>query len=169
LKKYLITDPKFYKDFKTTLTNSIELHKPDFVCFRDKTSTKNAKLAVEICKFYKIPIIVNQYIELLKLGFDGIHLTSTQLHLSDNFKQYITFGSTHNLEEINKAKNCDYITFSPIFNSKNRKGVGVEKLDEIVTFTNSKVFGLGGIVTQKEVNLIQTTKAYGFGSIRYFV
>ena len=166
---YLITDPKFYINFKSTLTKAIENHNPDFICFRDKTSTKNAKLAIEIAKYYQIPIIINQYVELLKLGFDGVHLTSNQLNLIDSYKECITFASTHNIDEVNNAKNADYITFSPVFASKGRKGLGIEKLNEIVTITDSKVFALGGITTNKEVELIKNSKAYGFASIRYFI
>jgi len=169
LHSYLITDPKFYIDFKTTLTQAIEKYTPDFICFRDKTSTKNAKLAIDIAHYYKIPIIVNQYVELLDLGFDGIHFTSNQLELIDNYNECITFASTHSIQEVLKAKRSDFITFSPIFYSKNREGVGVDKLNEIVDLTQSKVFALGGIVSNKEVEIIKNTKAYGFGSIRYFL
>ena len=165
---YLITDPKYYIDFKTTLTNSIEYFNPDFICFRDKTSTKNAKLAIEIAKYYKIPILVNQYIELLKLGFDGIHFTSSQLHLIKNFKECITFASTHNINEVNQAKNSDFITFSPIFNSKNRIGLGIDKLNEIVQI-KKEVFALGGIISKQEVEEIKKSRAIGFASIRYFL
>jgi len=165
---YLITDPKFYQDFKTTLTNCIEKHNPDFICFRDKTSTKNAKLAIEIAKYYKIPILVNQYIELLKLGFDGIHFTSNQLELIKNYKECITFASTHNRDEVNQAKNSDFITFSPIFNSKGRIGLGIDKLNEIAQI-KKEVFALGGIISKKEVEEIKKSKAIGFASIRYFL
>jgi len=168
LLSYLITDPKYYIDFKTTLTNSIEYFNPDFICFRDKTSTKNAKLAIEIAKYYKIPILVNQYIELLKLGFDGIHFTSSQLHLIKNFKECITFASTHNINEVNQAKNSDFITFSPIFNSKNRIGLGIDKLNEIVQI-KKEVFALGGIISKQEVEEIKKSRAIGFASIRYFL
>ena len=166
---YLITDPKFYLDFKTTLTKAIETYFPDFICFRDKTSTKNAKLAIDIAKYYKIPIIVNQYAELLKLGFDGIHFTSHQLDLIKNYKECITFASTHNESEVLKAKYANFITFSPIFKSKGRDGVGINRLNYIVENTDSKVFALGGITTHKEVEMIKNSKAYGFASIRYFI
>jgi len=169
LHSYLITDPKYYLDFKTTLENSIHKYNPSYICFRDKTSTKNAKLAIEIAKYYKIPIIINQYIELLKLGFDGIHLTSNQLHLIDKFKEYITFASTHNEKEVKQAKNSDFITFSPIFDSKGRNGLGIDKLNEIVEISNPKVFALGGIISNEELSKLEISKAYGFASIRYFL
>jgi len=169
LLSYLITDPKYYLDFKTTLTNSIENYNPDYICFRDKNSTKNAKLAIDIAKYYKIPIIINQYIELLNLGFDGIHFTSHQLHLISSYKECITFASTHTENEVNIAKNSDFITFSPIFNSKGRDGLGIKKLNGIVDIAKPKVFALGGIISNEEVNEVQKSKAIGFASIRYFL
>ena len=169
MKKYLITDPNFYPNFKLNLTASIEKYQPDYICFRDKYSTKNAKLAVVIAKYYKIPIVVNQYVELLNLGFDGVHFTSNQLHLINEFKNYLTFASTHSIEEVKKAKNSDFITFSPIFNSKAREGLGIGVLNKICSKTTSKVFALGGVVSEKEVNQIKLSSAYGFASIRYFL
>jgi len=168
LLKYLITDPKYYIDFKTTLTNSIQTHNPDFICFRDKTSTKNAKLAIEIAKSYKIPIVVNQYYELLHLGFDGIHFTSNQLNLIDSFNEYLTFASTHNKEEVKKVIKSDYITFSPIFESKNREGLGIKALNKICEIKKETI-ALGGIISDEEVNQIKSSKAIGFASIRYFL
>ncbi|NPA55070.1 MAG: thiamine phosphate synthase [Epsilonproteobacteria bacterium] len=166
---YLITDPNYYQDFQTTLTQAIIKHNPDFICFRDKFSTKNAKSAVEIAKYYDIPIFVNQYTELLGLGFDGVHLTSNQLHLINHYTQCLTCASTHSLQEVQQAQNSDFITFSPVFKSKGRDGLGIEMLNQIVNSTNSKVFGLGGIVSEKEVSAIKHSKAYGFASIRYFI
>jgi len=169
LKSYLITDPKFYPDFKLDLTNSIEKYQPNYICFRDKSSTKDAKTAIEIAKYYKIPIVVNQYIELVSLGFDGVHLTSNQLYLIDEFKNYITFASTHSIDEINNAKNSDFITFSPVFNSKGRTALGIGVLNDMCQIAKPNVFALGGITSENEVDQIKTSKAYGFASIRYFV
>jgi len=169
LHSYLITDSKYYIDFKITLQEAIEKYNPSYICFRDKNSTKNAKLAIEIAKYYDIPILVNQYTELLSLGFDGIHFTSNQLNLIKDYKECITFASTHNIDEVKKAKNSDFITFSPVFDSKGRNGLGIKKLNEIVFLTNSKVFALGGIISDNEVNEIKKSKAYGFASIRYFL
>lgn len=166
--KYLITDSKYYSNFKLTLENSINIHKPSYICFRDKTSSKNAKLAIQIAKYYKIPILINQRTELLELGFDGVHLTSQQIGLIDNFKQCITITSTHTQKEITKAKNSDFVTFSPIFYSKQRKGVGIEELNKMCEI-KSEIIALGGIITNKEVKKIENSKALGFGSIRYFV
>ena len=111
---YLITDPKYYKNFKSTLEKAIEKYNPTYICFRDKTSIKNAKLAIEISHYYGKIIFVNKYVELLNLGFDGIHFTSNQLHLIDNYTQILKFASTHNNNEVDKLKNTDFDGFASI-------------------------------------------------------
>ena len=169
LHSYLITDPFYYYDFENTLTSVIENHNPDYICFRDKSSIKNAKKAIEIAKFYNIPILINQYVELINLGFDGIHFTSTQLDIIKDYSQCLRFASTHNTKEVQKAKYVDFITFSPIFSSKGRKGLGVDKLKEISEISKPKVFALGGIVGDEEVKEISKVNVYGFACIRYFL
>jgi len=62
----------------------------------------------------------------------------------------------------------DYITFSPVFDSKGRSGVGIKKLNEICNI-HPKVIALGGIISEREVKEIKNSKAVGFGSIRYFL
>jgi len=96
-----------------------------------------------------------------------VHIPSYKLDYIDKFKEKIIIASTHNLEEVKKAKKADYITFSPIFSSKGRDGVGIEILNKICLF-HPKVIALGGIISKKEVEKIKTSKAIGFGSIRYF-
>ena len=98
--------------------------------------------------------------------FDGIHFPSTKL---DEIKKYdtLTIASTHNISEVKKAKTANFITFSPIFDSKGRTGLGIEKLNEIAKL-HPNVLALGGIISEKEVEIIKNSKAKGFASIRYF-
>jgi len=174
LQSYLITDPYLYNsNFVSLLEKAVEKHTPNYICFRDKLSPfqelkKYAKTVLEIGNYYKIPTLVNTHLDLLDMGFDGVHLNSSQLSLIDNFRYYITFASTHSEEEVKKASNSDYITFSPIYNSKGRKGLGIQELNRIATL-HKGVFALGGIVSDREVNEIREKScAKGFASIRYF-
>jgi thiamine-phosphate pyrophosphorylase len=171
LKSYLITDPKYYS--KDSLYKSIKKYNPDFLCFRDKEnySSQKAKEFLEIVKNEnKIAFLNSYYEDAIQLNFDGVHLSSSQLDLIDSLKdQLLLFASTHNLEEVEKAKNANFITFSPIFYSKNREGLGVEKLIEVSKIAKPKVFGLGGIIDKNQVKELEKAGAYGFASIRYFV
>jgi thiamine-phosphate pyrophosphorylase len=163
----MITDPTFsIKEIKKAIIK----HKPDFVCYRNKLYYNEDEI-IEFANFTKkySKAIINydslQNKKLLKF-FDGIHFPSTKL---DEIKNYNTFtiASTHNILEVKKAFLADFITFSPIFNSKGRIGVGVEKLNEIAKF-HPNVLALGGIISKKEVEIIKNSKAKGFASIRYF-
>jgi thiamine-phosphate pyrophosphorylase len=154
------------------IKNALIKHKPDFVCYRNKeTFDKNeiiefAKFASNYSKtFINYDTLKNDF-SLLK-HFDGIHLPSSKIHLIQTFKNKTVIASTHNVQEIKNAKNADYITFSPVFESKNRKGLGIEKLNEICDL-HPRVIALGGIISKREVKEIENSKALGFASIRYF-
>ena len=170
--KYFITDPSF--SLLDTF-NAIKRHKPQFVCYRNKTSP-NKKEIIEFINFSrnysKIFINYDSLIdkELLKY-FDGIHFPSRFIkelkNLKKEFKDKIFITSTHSIEEVENSLISEFITFSPIFNSKGRKGVGIETLNKIASIHKNTI-ALGGIISNKEVEKIKRSKAIGFGSIRYF-
>ena len=141
------------------------------MCYRNKEYF-NKKEVIEFIKFAKnySKVFINldslKDKEIVNL-VDGVHIPSSKLDFIDNFKEKIIIASTHNLEEVKNAKKADYITFSPIFNSKGREGVGIDTLNKICSF-HPKVIALGGIISNKEVEKIKTSNAIGFGSIRYF-
>ena len=166
---YFITDPSY--PFEKIL-EAIKTHKPTFVCYRNKEyfDKNEIKEFVKFAKNYS-KVFINldslKEKELLDL-FDGIHIPSSKLNEIPHYKNKITIASTHNIKEVKKAKDANFITFSPIFDSKNRKGLGVEVLNKIASL-HPNVIALGGIISDKEVELIKKSKAIGFGSIRYFL
>jgi thiamine-phosphate pyrophosphorylase len=166
---YFITDPA-YSIEKIFL--AIKKHKPTFVCYRNKVYYDENEIInfVNFAKKYSKVFINLDSLKnnnLLEL-FDGVHIPSNKLDLIQNYKNKIIIASTHNFEEAKKAKMADYITFSPIFNSKNRMGLGIKILNE-VTKIHPNVIALGGIISQKEIEFVKKSKAIGFGSIRYFL
>jgi len=104
--------------------------------------------------------------------FNGIHFPSKYIpnlkELKDLYPDKIFITSTHSIKEAKKSLISEYITFSPIFKSKGRDGVGIEKLNEICSI-HPKVIALGGIISEKEIKKVKKSKATGFGSIRYFL
>jgi len=182
MKKYLITSTSYHtqdtKKFAQILKAQIEKEKPDFVLFRDKENEEYDVLAevfVEVCKPYTyLKYFLHSNANLAKeLHASGVHLTSTQ---SQKIKYAKSLGlevilSTHTVDEVLQAEKegVDYVTYSPIFESPD-KGTpkGVENLQDLLRKTNVKVFALGGIVTQKEIETLQNTDVFGFASIRYF-
>ena len=169
MKSYLITDPIYYTSnivqFKQNLQQSLNNHKVDMICFRDKVSSNFEELAnifIEVCKENTIKeIFINQNINLAhKLKATGVHLTSLQFDKIKDVKNLNlkTIISCHTKEEIKKAidLNADYITYSPIFNTPNKgEPKGIDKLKEIVKSYNTNIIALGGIVTKKQIKQIK--------------
>lgn len=182
MKRYFISDPAYYHDlasFEAYLVKVFETHLPDFVCFRDKINRDIAPYAIrflEISESYNISrTLINRDVALAKrLGFWGVHLTSTQhAEIAQTASDFYTVVSTHTLDEARLAVDAgaDAVTISPIFPSPGKgaaKGVDylchfVQELGEV------DVFALGGIVSDEDVASIAPCKPYGFASIRYFV
>lgn len=184
LSSYLITDPYFYTSdpdtFRSTLFKSFDYFRPNYVCFRDKTSTNQeqlAKILIECCQAYQIEnSFINGDIALaLSVKAKGVHLRSSQLNEIGFAKEQglVVTASCHNALEIEKSflLGADFVTYSPIFASPNKgTPLGVEALQRIVEQSSGKkIIALGGIISQKEVDEIQKTNAFGFASIRFWL
>ena len=182
MKSYLITDPKYYSnnilEFKKILQNTLNKHKIDMICFRDKTSTNFKELALEFVKIAKKhnikDIFINQNIQVaLKLKATGVHLTSLQF---DKINEAKNLGlqviiSCHSKEELNKAVNlkADFVTYSPIFDTPNKgKSKGIEDLKNTINMFNIPIIALGGIISKEHITQLKDTNCFAFASIRYF-
>ena len=182
MKKYLITSPEFYTDtpaiFTQKLNEQISKHKPDYILYRDKQTSRYkemAKVFLDVASQYEnIRAFLHTDVKLAsQLNAYGIHLPSTAF---DEIKEAKALDlkviiSTHTLQEVLNAESlgADYVTYSPIFVTPNKgKPKGVDALKVLLTKTQIKVFALGGIVKQKEVGLVEKSGVYGFASIRYF-
>lgn len=177
---YLITDPKLYgvdkKEFIKNLKNSIELHSPTFVCFRDKTSSNYLELAsafIELKNSYDALFILNGTPkDALSLGYDGVHLNSKIIERTEeaNLMELKTIVSTHNEKELLRASslNATFMTYSPIYSTPN-KGTpkGLEDLRG-VTKKYKNLIALGGIDSKEKIDSVLKAGACGFASIRYF-
>ncbi|NOQ31351.1 MAG: thiamine phosphate synthase [Helicobacteraceae bacterium] len=180
---YLITDPLFYgstpESLKNKLTEILHKYRVDYVCFRDKSTTIYEKIAeafIATSKEAKIEnIFLHSNVELAsKLKADGIHLTSTQFDQIAKAKKLKlkVIISTHSKEEIEKAINlgADAVTYSPIFASKNKgEPKGIEDLQTTVNSSEIDIFALGSIITATQIKQVESSGAYGFASIRYFL
>jgi len=165
---YMITDPK-YKFGE--IIDAIKRHHPNFVCYRNKEyfDLDEIKEFVKEARNYSITIYNIHFEEKEAIDlFDGVHIPSSKLDKIEKYEDKIKIASTHSIKEALAAKKADYITFSPVFDTKNKKGVGIEKLNEICKIHPS-VIALGGIKSQKEVEKIELSDAIGFAGIRYFM
>jgi thiamine-phosphate pyrophosphorylase len=174
MKKYLIAS----SGFETVLEKQILKHKPDYVLYRDKENPHydtNASKFVQICKqFDGVKTFIHQDVNLAKtLNATGVHLTSAQF---DEIEYAKNLGlevivSTHTKEEVLEVqkKGADCVTYSPIFYSPHKgEPKGVEDLKALLEICSIKVFALGGIISQEQIEEIAKTNCYGFASIRYF-
>lgn len=181
--QYLITDPRFYSDdpdiFSQTLTKALIQYKPDYACFRDKRSgfdnREKIKLFVKICKREGVKSFINSDIKsAIEFGYDGVHLPSSMFGsikmLKDKGLQ--VFASCHNRLEMDICyrDGADMITLSPIFISPDKgEPLGIDNFNKLIGDIDIKVFALGGIIDEAQIEKLKTSKATGFASIRYFI
>lgn len=182
MQKYLITSREFYTDtpaiFRNIVHEQFIKHAPTYALYRDKANLNydiQASHFVEVCRqFENVKSFIHRDVKLAKsLEASGVHLTSTQF---DEIKKAKELGleviiSTHTHNEVLKAQTlgADAVTYSPIFASPGKgEPKGIEDLKELLKISEIKVFALGGIVTQKQVDIVQESGIYGFASIRYF-
>ena len=152
---------------------------PDFALYRDKENKNYAIEAqnfVQMCKPLKtLKVFLHQDYKLAaKLSADGVHLTSIQFDAIPKAKELglevIISTHTHDEVHVAEAMGADYVTYSPVFASPDKgKPKGVEDLQSIVGMSDIKIFALGGIISQEEVDAVADADAYGFASIRYFL
>ncbi|QOP46729.1 thiamine phosphate synthase [Sulfurimonas paralvinellae] len=153
-------------------------HMPDFALYRNKEEKNYALYAaefVEMCKNFKdMKCFLHQDYKLVaELDANGVHLTSEQFDAIPKAKELglevIISTHTHDEVHIAEAMGADYVAYSPIFETPNKdEPKGVDDLREIIGMTDIKVFALGGILTQEQVDAVEEAGAYGFASIRYF-
>ncbi len=182
MKKYLITDPKYYtttpKPFGEALNRSLIKYTPDFVCFRDKSEGDKKELLevfASTVKDKELKALVNGSLELaLEYGLDGVHLQSLQQALIQKAKaaELLVIVSCHSTEEAVSAfeKGADFVTLSPVFDTPHKGApLGIEAFSDILAHTDkTRVFALGGIDDDCKAAQIEKLGVFGFASIRYF-
>lgn len=174
MKRYLIT-ATISTDI---LYEKLQKHKPDYILYRDKLNVDyadEAKKFVKTClKFKNLKIFLHSDVELAhKLKVNGVHLTSREFEKIKRAKELDleVIISAHIKEEVLLAQKegAGYVTYSPIFLTPHKgKPKGIEYLKELLSVCKIKVFALGGIVNEQQVNEVTKTGVYGFASIRYF-
>lgn len=173
--KYAITDPRFYGDLPD-LAKFAKLKEADFILYRNKTSQNYIHEANFFMKFatkIEAKFIIHNDIDLaLKLNAHGVHFSSNNLkNISKAPSNLIKFASVHDENEIKKAQfyGANYLVFSPIFDTPNKKAVGLNALKIALSLTKLPIIALGGILTQAQIQAVLNVGAIGFASIRYFV
>ncbi len=161
LSLYAITDENLLKD--KNLADFIEqaiLGGADIIQYRAKTKSsremyKEANLIKKICDKYKIPLIINDRVDIaLSVDADGVHVGQDDLDV-EVVRRLIGFNkilglSTKNIEQVEQANHLpvDYIGFGSIFptsTKENAKLAGIEELKKVLKISVQPVVAIGGI------------------------
>jgi thiamine-phosphate pyrophosphorylase len=181
--RYAITDPLYHTSdpdrLKERVAETLRRHRVDLICLRDKRSDDYRSLAEAFLSlkpsFPSVKFLLHTHLApAATLGADGIHLPSGAMDRIASAKSagLWTIVSTHTPEEALRCERAgaDAVTFSPVFDTPGKgPAQGLEKLKEIKDKISIKLFALGGIVTEREIEAVERAGADGFASIRYFV
>lgn len=107
------------------------------------------------------------------LQADGVHLRSDQY---DGIKRAKKDGlfvicSAHTQEDLIEIQSlgADMATISPVFVSPGKgEALGVKKAKRLAQSVSIPVLALGGIVSKKEISILESANFGGFAAIRYF-
>lgn len=108
-----------------------------------------------------------------KLNADGVHLRSDQYGLIKTAKKVglLVTCSTHTKKELLGVQSlgADMATISPVFHSPGKgEALGLEKANMLAQSATIPVLALGGIVSEKQISILESANFGGFAAIRYF-
>lgn len=159
---YLVTERRFIgsKSLKKAVEEAI-LGGVTLVQIREKTASsrefyRTALEVREITQYYKIPIIIDDRIDIAQaIEADGVHLGQTDIPLDIARKilgnNKIIGISVGNIEEAVEAEKggADYLGIGTIFNTGTKKDIhtpiGIEGLSKIYSSINIPAVAIGGI------------------------
>ena len=161
---------KFDKIKLNKLDNNIHLIYRNYHQKIDYNLIKKIKL---FCKIKQIKFYISNNIKLaIKLGLDGAYIPSFNKKIIQNIylkrKDFSIIGSAHNLVEIRikEIQGVDKIFLSPIFDTKEKTGLGIIKFNNLSSYSKTNIIALGGI-NKSNINKLKLTKVDGFASISY--
>jgi len=156
-RKLFITFPspeeEFFQRLEHALSKGVDLIQLRLPNFSEEKYEIWARKVLALCKGYT-QIILNAAPELvLRLGANGVHLSSARL-ASLSFRplppEYLVFAACHNAEELEKAQRieADCVTLSPVLPTASHPGaptLGWETFGKLVSTVNIPVYALGGM------------------------
>lgn len=157
-KLYVITDRKKCapKSLLTVVSEildvgvkAIQLREKDL---DDKSLFQLAKPISNLCKTYGTHLLINTNIQVaIDVGAAGVHLPDNETsenQIKEMAKKVKLIGcSVHTVKTAKKRETdgAHFITYSPIYSTYNRPGVGTDKLNNLAKQVNIPIFALGGI------------------------
>ncbi|WP_104748267.1 thiamine phosphate synthase [Helicobacter cetorum] len=158
-------------------------------CLRDdfKRIKNYFKPFVEICKAYEVESYINSEEASLSVetalnySFDGVHFKDKFYPYFEPLKTPLAMLKAHNKRCFYSAhslscvfdtlkKGIDFVTLSPIFPTPNKgTPLGVEIFNHCEGIEKSRLFALGGIISQAQIDWLKKQGVQGFAARRYFL
>jgi len=170
---YVITDQKdnLLEIIEEILIAGVRIIQHRFKTGTDKDNLQEAIKIKNLCKKYNSLFIINDRLDLaLASDADGIHLGQDDLDLKTARKllgnsKIIGISANNEIDISNAIKEgCDYIGIGPVFETetkKNKKPIGIEKIQTLTKDLNIPWFAIGGIKS----NNISYLKSNGFKKV----
>ena len=161
MRLYAITDRRWLngRSLKEVVKESLD-GGVTFLQLRDKNSDdetflQEAAELQELCRDYKVPLIINDNVEIaLKMNADGVHVGQSDIKGRDIRAMIgpdkilgISAGTVEEAQAAEKA-GADYIGVGAVFGTstkKNARNLSLEKLQEISSSVSIPVVAIGGI------------------------
>ena len=133
--------------------NAIQLREKDL---DQKSLFELAHPISQLCKTYDAHLFVNTNVQVaVDVGASGVHLPDNDISVNQvkekTTKNILIGCSIHSVETAKKreTEGADFITYSPIYQTYNRPGVGIAKLNQLVKQVDLPIFALGGVTPTK--------------------
>ncbi|MCH7413945.1 thiamine phosphate synthase [Belliella sp. R4-6] len=171
-KLYLVTDEKacLGRDFFWVVEEALK-GGVDIVQLREKKLSldqfiKKAEKLKEICDRYKVPLIINDNIEVAKhVGSYGIHIGQSDMPmdearevLGDSYPVGLSVETFGDLKKPNIAK-AWYLGVSPVFSTPTKEDTisewGLKGLAQLKSMTEKKLVAIGNVKTQNATEIIK--------------
>lgn len=145
----------------------------------DREQLALAQRLVAITRHSVTRLLIDDRIDLAILsGADGVHLGQTDLPPEAARRllppEMLLGLSTHSLTQARDAlaQKPDYIGFGPLFPTPTKKipdpAVGLDRLREVLSFTNVPVVGIGGVFPENLPDIL-STGVQTVAMVRYFM
>ena len=157
-KLYVITDrtgcaPKSLQTVISEILDvgvkAIQLREKDL---DDQSLFQLAQPISQLCKTYDASLFINTKVKVaIDVGAIGLHLPDNETSVNqirEKVNNDLLIGcSVHSVETAKKreADGADFITYSPIYPTYNRPGVGIDKLNKLARQVDIPIFALGGV------------------------
>jgi thiamine-phosphate pyrophosphorylase len=155
----------------------LSLPKKSILIYRNhhrKVNIPEIQKIKSLCKQNKLKFYISNDIKLaIKLKLDGVYMSAFNKSFTHNaydfYKKFEIIGAAHNVKEINRKKlqNVKKLLITPLYETKNKKKLGIYNFRKLQNFAKLEIIALGGLNNYNFKNL-RLLNIVGFASISLF-